>query len=82
METNMLSKRARNILARLAKAAKGHPRLLSQNADGRRFMANGRQIRESGALSELFESGVLTPNGDALLPGMTQTYQFNPEAAA
>ena len=78
----MLSKRARNALARLAKAAKGHPRILSQDSEGRMFLANGRQIRESGALSELFEAGVLTPNGDALLPGMTQTYQFNPAAAA
>ncbi len=78
----MLSRRARGILARLSKVAKGHPRLLSRDGDGRMFMANGHGIRESGGLFELIEVGVLVPSGDALLPGMTQTYQFNPAAAA
>ncbi len=77
----MLSKRARNVLAKLSKAAKGRPSLLSRDGDGRTYMANGRSIRESGGLAELIEAGVLAPNGDALLPGMTQTYQFNPAAA-
>ncbi len=78
----MLSKRARDVLAKLSKAAKGCPRLLSRDGDGRMFMADGRGIRESGGLAELIEAGVLTASGDALLPDMTQTYQFNPAAAA
>ncbi len=78
----MLSKRARGVLAKLSKAAKGCPNLLSRDGDGRTFLANGQGIRESGGLAELIEAGVLTPNGDALLPGMTQTCQFNPAAAA
>jgi hypothetical protein len=78
----MLSKRARNTLAMLAKAARGHPRLLSEDAMGRKFKANGKPVKESGALQELIDAGVLRPSGDALLPGMTQTYQFNPEATA
>ena len=52
--------------------------MLSQDANGQFFRADGVLVKESAALRELIDSGVLRASGDALLPGMTQTYQFNP----
>ncbi len=77
----MLSRRARTALGRLGKAAKGSKHILSVNGHGEWFTADGRIIVHKG-IFELIDEGVLVPNGDALLPGMTQTYQFNPAAAA
>ena len=77
----MLSKRARTALGRLKPAAIGSNYLLSVNGHGEWFTGNGRKITHKG-IHDLIDAGVLVPVGDALLPGMTQTYRFDPQAAA
>ena len=77
----MLSKRARTALGRLGKMSGGSKYLLSVNGDGEWFAGDGQAITHKG-IHDLIDAGVLTASGDALLPGMTQTYRFNPQAAA
>ncbi len=72
----MLTKRARTALGRLAKAAKGSSHILTVNGHGEYFTADGRLLTHKG-IFDLIEAGVLVANGDALLPGQTQTYQLN-----
>lgn len=76
----MLSRRARVALGRLGKRGKGSKYLLQVNGHGERFTADGRMIIHKG-VDDLIEAGVLIPCEDGLLPGMTQTYRFNPEAS-
>ena len=75
----MLSKKARRALKKLTDAAKGSGHLLRVDGGGDYYLANGKRFVGAG-IEELIDAKVLKPSYDALLPGMTQTYQFNPAA--
>ncbi len=72
-----LSKTARKMMDKIGKSCgKKKPVQFHRGADGRYYVADGREIKGAG-LYELLDSGIFVPQEDGLFPGFTQTFTLN-----